>query len=76
MTARRKLADEPSPLTEAEIQALLDSLAPTHPAPRQPGQTIWDVIDEIMADATEEELAAIPPSDQLDHYIYGTPLRE
>ena len=64
----------PRRLSDEEIEALLDSLAPKNPAPRKPGQRIWDVIDEIMADATDEELAKIPPSDQLDHYLYGTPL--
>jgi hypothetical protein len=70
------LAEEPSRLSDAEIQALLDSLAPQNPAPRAPGERIWDVIHRIMADATEEELASIPPSDQIDHFLYGTPLRD
>ena len=61
-------------LREKEIQARLDALAPEHPAAREPGQRIWDVIDEIMADVPDEELAKIPPSDQVDHHLYGTPL--
>ncbi|MEX0783862.1 MAG: hypothetical protein WED87_06020 [Dehalococcoidia bacterium] len=65
---------QPKRLSDEEIQALLDSLAPEHPAPRKPGQRIWDVIDEIWSDVPDEELARIPPSDQVDHYLYGTPL--
>ena len=65
---------EPRKLSEREIQAKLDSLAPKNPAPRKPGQRIWDVIDEIWADVPDEELAKIPPSDQIDHHLYGTPL--
>ncbi|MGH2607509.1 MAG: hypothetical protein ACRDHF_00350 [Tepidiformaceae bacterium] len=73
MGAYRKVAEQPSRLSDAEIQAFLDSLAPKNPGPDEP---IWDAFARIMADASPEELAEIPPSDQVDHFLYGTPLPE
>jgi len=37
--------------------------------------SLEEEIDRIMADVPESEWAKLPPdlSDQLDHYIYGTP---
>jgi len=39
--------------------------------------TIEDTIAAIWSDVTDEQWASLPPdlSDQLDHYIYGTPKR-
>ena len=51
---------------------------PGPPAPRRTKhKPIWEVIDEIMADVPEEELAKLPSDGaaQHDHYIYGTPKR-
>lgn len=69
---RRPFASYPSRLTAEEIEVLLDHYAP----PRIIGPTmyIWDAIDRIMADVTEEELAMIPPSDHVDHALYGAPI--
>ena len=41
-------------------------------------RSIEEKIEEIMADVPEEEWAKLPPdlSDNLDHYIYGTPKRK
>ena len=44
-----------------------------------PGQWLIQQIDEIFADVTEEEWAEWPETDaseQLDHYLYGSPKRE
>ena len=43
-----------------------------------PGQWLIQQIDEIFADVTEEEWAEWPEdaSEQLDHYLYGSPKRE
>lgn len=68
-----RVADQPSHLSKAEIRAWLDRLAPANP---DPDEYIWDVFARIMADATPEELAEIPPSDQVDHHLYGKPLSE
>jgi hypothetical protein len=40
-------------------------------------RSIEEKIEAIVADVPEEEWARLPPdlSDQLDHYIYGTPKR-
>ncbi|HUT32809.1 MAG TPA: hypothetical protein VNE39_04975 [Planctomycetota bacterium] len=45
--------------------------------PRRKAKPIWEVIDEIMADVPEEELAKLPRDGaaEHDHYIYGTPKR-
>ncbi len=39
---------------------------------------IEDIIADIVSDVPDEEWAKLPPdlSDQLDHYVYGTPKRE
>ena len=45
----------------------------------EPGQWLIQQIDEIFADVTEEEWAEWPETDaseQLDHYLYGSPKRE
>ena len=44
----------------------------------EPGQWLIQQIDEIFADVTEEEWAEWPEdaSEQLDHYLYGSPKRE
>ena len=45
----------------------------------EPGQWLIQQIDEIFADVTEEEWAEWPETDaseQLDHYLYGSPRRE
>lgn len=47
--------------------------------PLEPGQWLIQQIDEIFADVTEEEWAEWPETDaseQLDHYLYGSPKRE
>lgn len=51
---------------------LLDRQPPT---PSGQGKPIEEVIQEIMADVPEEEWDRLPPdlSDNLDHYMYGTP---
>ena len=44
-----------------------------------PLQWLVQQIDEIFADVTEEEWAEWPETDaseQLDHYLYGSPKRE
>ena len=43
-----------------------------------PLQWLIQQIDEIFADVTEEEWAEWPEdaSEQLDHYLYGSPKRE
>ena len=44
-----------------------------------PGQWLIQQIDEIFADVTDEEWAEWPETDaseQLDHYLYGSPKRE
>ena len=45
----------------------------------EPGQWLIQQIDEIFADVTDEEWAEWPETDaseQLDHYLYGSPKRE
>jgi hypothetical protein len=41
----------------------------------KPLKSIWDKIQEIMADVPPEDLAEIPAdaSLNLDHYLYGSP---
>ena len=38
---------------------------------------VWEVIQEIFADITEEEWETLPKDGaaELDHYLYGTPKR-
>lgn len=40
-----------------------------------PKKTIWDKLDERLKDVPPEEFAEIPAdaSQNLDHYLYGTP---
>ncbi len=47
-------------------------------APPKDTRSIEEKIAAIWADVPEEEWAKLPPdlSDQLDHYIYGTPKKE
>lgn len=45
----------------------------------EPGQWLIQQIDEIFADITDEEWAEwteTDASEQLDHYLYGSPKRE
>ena len=53
----------------------MDRPAPPHLAADD--KPIWEVAQEITADIPPEEWAKIPAdsSEQLDHYIYGTPRR-
>lgn len=46
-------------------------------APANDRRSIEEKLAEIAAEVPEEEWAKLPPdfSDQLDHYIYGTPKR-
>lgn len=41
-------------------------------------KTIWEKIDEAMAEVPDEEWEKVPTdgSYQHDHYLYGTPKRE
>ncbi len=46
--------------------------------PSEPQKTIWQKIDELMAEVPDEQWAMVPTdgSYQHDHYLYGTPKRE
>jgi hypothetical protein len=56
------------------LEGSLDKDRPYDPS-RKP---IWEVIDELLADVPEEELAKLPRdgATQHDHYIYGLPKRK
>ncbi len=59
--------------SESEVDIFGRNRKPT------PGQWLIQQIDEIFADVTEEEWAEWPETDaseQLDHYLYGSPKRE
>jgi hypothetical protein len=59
-----QLADAPEPPSAPEIETTITP--------------IWEVITELMQDIPEEELQRLPPdlSENLDHYLYGTPKRQ
>ncbi|WP_416674109.1 DUF2281 domain-containing protein [Egbenema bharatensis] len=48
----------------------------TQPQPAE--KTIWEEVDELMAEVPDEEWKKLPTdgSYQHDHYLYGTPKRE
>lgn len=64
--------EEPAALPEgAAVELTLLPPAPDGRAERP----IEEIIDEIFADVPESEWEKLPAdlSDQLDHYVYGTP---
>jgi Arc/MetJ-type ribon-helix-helix transcriptional regulator len=72
---------ETAVLTEA-VKQLKDRapVSPTNGQEQTPAiehKPIWEVIEEIMRDVPDEELACLPVdgAEQVDHYIYGTPKR-
>ena len=62
----------------ADRRMRLIIMPPVEESSATPGApTIEDEIAAIWSDVTDEQWASLPPdlSDQLDHYIYGTPKR-
>ncbi|MBW4582236.1 MAG: hypothetical protein KME42_21940 [Tildeniella nuda ZEHNDER 1965/U140] len=55
------------------VQTLVEKTAST-----EPKKTIWEKIDDIMANVPDEAWENMPTdgSYQHDHYLYGTPKRE
>jgi hypothetical protein len=66
-----------SPEHQQQVLDFVDFLAQKNP-PQPPQQTIWEKIDERMAEVPDEEWEKLPTdgSYQHDHYLYGTPKRE
>jgi hypothetical protein len=44
---------------------------------RRPPRPIWEMVEELLKDIPDEDIARMPTdgSEQHDHYIYGTPKR-
>ena len=77
MSAMRDAADE---LDEAAEQGLNPSRRQetVPPADESPAAVpAWQLVLDHMSDVTDEEFARMPAdsSEQLDHYVYGTPKR-
>lgn len=63
-----------APEQRQEVLNFVEFLAQKNP----PQQTIWEKIDEQMAQVPDEVWEKVPTdgSYQHDHYLYGTPKRE
>lgn len=44
---------------------------------RRPPKPIWEMVEELLKDIPDEDIAQMPTdgAEQHDHYIYGTPKR-
>ncbi len=84
MTAREQLLQEIQHSQESLIQEVLDFLlfAKSKHSPKLevaekevPHQPIWEFAEELMRDATPEDLEYLPPDGARnhDHYLYGAP---
>lgn len=66
--------------TSEQQQQVLDfvDLVEQQNLPQPSQKTLWEKIDEAMAEVPEEEWEKVPTdgSYQHDHYLYGTPKRE
>lgn len=64
------------PDRQQQVLEFVESLAGTQPEPTP--KTIWEKIDELMAQVPDKEWENVPTdgSYQHDHYLYGTPKRE
>lgn len=65
------------PEQQQYVLDFVEFLAQKHQPPEDK-QTIWQKIDELMAEVPDEEWEQVPTdgSYQHDHYLYGTPKRE
>lgn len=66
-----------TPEQQQEVLDFVEFLAQKYQPPADQ-QTIWQKIDELMAEVPDEEWEKVPTdgSYQHDHYLYGTPKRE
>lgn len=62
---------------QQEVLDFVEFLVQKHQIP-EPKKTIWEKIDERMAEVPDEVWEKVPTdgSYQHDHYLYGTPMRE
>jgi len=62
------------------VRPALETLAnqPAAQLRERTAKPIWETAAELLADLPEEELARLPAdgSEQIDHYVYGSPKRE
>lgn len=76
MTTKEKLLQEieqsPEPLLQEVLSFLLFTKSTRYSQPQKP---IWQVAQELMADAPPDIVDQLPTdgASQHDHYIYGTP---
>jgi hypothetical protein len=65
------------PDRQQEVLDFVEFLAQKN-QPQPPQKTIWEKIDECMAEVPDEEWEKVPTdgSYQHDRYLYGTPKRE
>jgi hypothetical protein len=82
MTTKEKISRIVEAMPENEAEELLQQLEeqPASPSVEKPKYGIHalsELLDEIARNAPEEELKKIPPdfSENLDHYLYGSPKR-
>ena len=67
--------DEPTPLPEgAEVEL---NIVPSSEKNGPPTMSIEEELDRIWADVPDSEWEKLPAdlTDQIDHYVYGTPKR-
>ena len=76
MTTKEKLLQEieqsPEPLLQEVLNFLLFTKSTRYSQPQKP---IWQVVQELIADAPPDIVDQLPTdgASQHDHYIYGTP---
>jgi len=76
MTTKEKLLEEIEQSPELLLQEVLSFLLFTKSTRySQPQKPIWQVAQELMADAPPDIVDQLPTdgASQHDHYIYGTP---
>ena len=80
LVANLERLSQPSPgLANSDHDPVVDSARPVadEPNPASARKPIWEVFQEIAAGIPDDVWDRIPAdsSEQLDHYIYGTPKR-
>ena len=78
MTTKEKLLQEIEQSPELLLQEVLSFLLFTKSTRySQPQKPIWQIAQELMADAPPEIIDQLPTdgASKHDHYIYGTPKR-